>query len=304
MATGVPAKVGFSRKRAPVYLYYEGKETEENILSYNGPSFENILSINGGNDNILFYGDNQDALSYMLNNDYKGKIKLVYIDPPFATSFNFINRELEHAYCDGLCGGEYVEFLRKRLIMIRELLSIDGSIYLHLDSKMAFKMKVIMDEVFGEENCRAFITRKKCSTKNYTKNTYGNISDYIMFYTKSSTYTWNRPYDPWEESRMKEEYRYIDEVTGKRYKKVPVHAPGVRNGETGKEWRGSIHLKSWMNWILPERSIGVPQEILDVRSFVIQIRVFRFKIFGLIIEILLIRRKKLLDIPQRRIMKC
>ena len=96
-----------------------------------------------------------------------------------------------------------------------------------------------MDEIFGENNCRAFITRKKCSTKNYTKNTYGNISDYIMFYSKTDKYVWNRPFVPWEYDKMIEQYPCIDEH-GRRYKKVPVHAPGVRNGETGKEWRGKL----------------------------------------------------------------
>ena len=132
-----------------------------------------------------------------------------------------------------------MEFLRERLILIKELLTDDGSIYLHLDGKMAFTMKLIMDEIFGENNCRAFITRKKCSTKNYTKNTYGNISDYIMFYSKTDKYVWNRPFVPWEYDKMIEQYPCIDEH-GRRYKKVPVHAPGVRNGETGKEWRGKL----------------------------------------------------------------
>ena len=240
MATGIPPKNSNKQKRISVYLTYDGKESEQQIISQVGTSFEECCSVNGTGDNMLFYGDNLDALLYLMNHGYKGRITLIYIDPPFATESSFINRKLVHAYSDSLSGGAYVEFLRKRLIVMRELLSENGSIYLHLDSKMAFTMKLIMDEVFGADNCRAFITRKKCSTKNYTKNTYGNVADYIMFYSKGSKYTWNRPYDPWELDRMMEEYPYIDEATGRRYKKVPVHAPGVRNGETGKEWRGKL----------------------------------------------------------------
>ena len=240
MTMGIPPKNSSKPKKIPVSLYYTGKEPEESIISRIGIEFKSIYSINGDGENVLFYGDNFDALLFLLHNEYRGKVKLIYIDPPFATSSNFINRKLEHAYSDTLSGGEYVEFLRERLILMRELLANDGSIYLHLDNKMAFTMKLIMDELFGEDNCRAFITRKKCSTKNYTKNTFGNVSDYIMFYSKGSNYTWNRPYDPWEIDRMIEEYPYIDENTGKRYKKVPIHAPGVRNGETGKEWRGKM----------------------------------------------------------------
>lgn len=240
MATGIPPKNSSKRKKIPVSLSYAGKEPEESIISRTYTEFERITSINGNGENVLFYGDNFAVLLFLLHNGYKDKIKLIYIDPPFATASVFINRNLEHAYSDALCGGEYVEFLRERLILMRELLAEDGSIYLHLDGKMAFTMKLVMDEIFGEANCRAFITRKKCSTKNYTKNTFGNVSDYIMFYSKGSDYIWNRPYDPWEFDRMMEEYPYIDENTGKRYKKVPVHAPGVRNGETGKAWRGKM----------------------------------------------------------------
>jgi adenine-specific DNA-methyltransferase len=95
-----------------------------------------------------------------------------------------------------------------------------------------------MDEIFGRENYRNWITRKKCNPKNYTRKTYGNISDFILFYTKSDRYIWNRAYDDWTPERAEKEYQYIEERTGRRYKKVPLHAPGVRIGETGKSWRG------------------------------------------------------------------
>lgn len=239
MATGVPSKNGVKKSKVPVFLTYEGKEDVATVLSQSFNQYDAQTSINGDGVNKFYFGDNLDVLLYLLNNGYKGRIRLVYIDPPFATTSEFVNRNQEHAYSDSLSGGEFVEFLRQRLILIKELLADDGSIYLHLDNKMAFTMKLIMDEIFGENNCRAFITRKKCSTKNYTKNTYGNISDYIMFYSKTDNYVWNRPYDPWEYDKMIEQYPCVDEQ-GRRYKKVPVHAPGVRNGETGKEWKGKL----------------------------------------------------------------
>lgn len=239
MATGVPSKNGVKKSKVPVFLTYAGKEDVATVLSQSFNQYDAQTSINGDGVNKFYFGDNLDVLLYLLNNGYKGRIRLVYIDPPFATTSEFVNRNQEHAYSDSLSGGEFVEFLRQRLILIKELLADDGSIYLHLDNKMAFTMKLIMDEIFGENNCRAFITRKKCSTKNYTKNTYGNISDYIMFYSKTDNYVWNRPYDPWEYDKMIEQYPCVDEQ-GRRYKKVPVHAPGVRNGETGKEWKGKL----------------------------------------------------------------
>ena len=239
MATGIPSKQRVIAKKIPIELVYDGKETVKEILEKEVQTMKCVQTINRGENNKFFFGDILNTLLFLLQSGYKNKIELIYIDPPFATTANFVNRKQEHAYSDSLCGGEYVEFLRKRLIIMRELLSENGSIYLHLDNKMAFTMKIIMDEIFGENNCRAFITRKKCSTKNYTKNTYGNVSDYIMFYSKTDKYIWNRPFDPWELDKMIEQYPYIDEQ-GRRYKKVPIHAPGIRNGETGKEWRGKL----------------------------------------------------------------
>lgn len=253
MATGIPPKVTKKSKDIQIHIDYEGKTDSEDILSKSYKDYTENVEINGKSDNKLFFGDNMDALLYLLNNGYKNRITLIYIDPPFATASNFVNRNQDHAYSDSMRGGEYVEFLRQRLIIMKELLASDGSIYLHLDGNMAFTMKLIMDEIFGEKNCRAFITRKKCSTKNYTKNTYGNISDYIMFYSKGNSYKWNRPYDPWEYDRMIEQYPCIDEKTGRRYKKVPVHAPGVRNGETGKEWRGKMPPKGKHWQYTPEK---------------------------------------------------
>lgn len=240
MSTGIPKRSSRRRKNV-VSLSFEGKLDTEEVLEGSFSSYAQVAVVNGDEvTNKLYYGDNLDVLRYLLSAGCRGSVKLVYIDPPFSTESVFVKRDQTEAYTDVLKGGDFVEFLRERLIILRELLADDGSIYLHLDGKMAFPMKIIMDEVFGEENCRAFITRKKCSTKNYTKKTYGNISDYIMFYSKTRNYVWNRPYMPWEMDRMVEEYPCIDEATGRRYKKVPVHAPGVRNGETGKPWRGKM----------------------------------------------------------------
>ena len=163
---------------------------------------------------------------------------MLFRSPPFATNSSFANKDFDHAYDDFRTGAEFIEFIRERLIFLNELLSEDGSIYVHLDNKMAFEIKVIMDELFGPSNFRNWITRKKCNRKNYTKNQFGNISDYILFYTKSDTYIWNRPSDVWLDDDITREFPCIDPDSGRRYKKVPIHAPGIRNGETGKPWRG------------------------------------------------------------------
>ena len=144
MATGISPKKNKKTSNLQISVIYDGKTKETDVLKTEYANFYTIAAVNGGINNTLFYGDNFDALLYMLNNGYKNKISLIYIDPPFSTAFNFVNREQTHAYSDDLRGGEYVEFLRKRLIVMRELLSDNGSIYLHLDGNMAFTMKMIM----------------------------------------------------------------------------------------------------------------------------------------------------------------
>ena len=189
----------------------------------------------------LYFGDNLEILGTLLDDPaVRGQVSLVCIDPPYSTNSVFESREQKIAYQDLVSGAAFVESLRERLILLRELLSERGSIYVHLDENMAFPMKIVMDEVFGAENFRNFITRKKCNTKNYTRLTYGNISDYILFYTKTDSYIWNRPVIAWSDETARKEYSYVEVSTGRRFKKVPVHAPGVRNGATGKPWRGML----------------------------------------------------------------
>lgn len=191
-----------------------------------------------GNNNRLYHADNLGVLAALAKDEaVAGKVRLVYIDPPFATDSAFESRQQQHAYDDHLTGAAFVEALRERLILIHQLLADDGSLYLHLDSRMAFHMRLILDEIFGEQQFRNCITRKKCNPKNYTRKTYGTTADYILFYTKTDHYVWNRAVDAWDEARIIKEYPCTDE-RGRRYKKVPVHAPGVRNGETGKMWHG------------------------------------------------------------------
>jgi adenine-specific DNA-methyltransferase len=99
-----------------------------------------------------------------------------------------------------------------------------------------FHLKVMLDEVFGAKSFRNLIVRRKCSSKNYTRRQYPNLHDYILFYSKSADYKWNRPTAAPTAEWLAKEYPKCDEKG--RYKLVPVHAPGVRNGATGEPWRG------------------------------------------------------------------
>lgn len=243
MATGIPRRIARGKNKAAesdFVLQYEGKSPASDILSGDSANLQRLVAKDGKSPgNLLAYSDNLKAMRSLLRSK-AGSVQLIYLDPPFATGFDFHSREQDLAYSDELLGSRYLEFLRQRLIVMYELLRDDGSIYVHLDGKMAFTVKVLMDEIFGAKNFRNWITRRKANPKNYTRKTYGNISDYILFYTRSSKYVWNLQTEEISDAQVRREYRYVEKNTGRRYMRVPIHAPGVRNGATGKPWRGML----------------------------------------------------------------
>ena len=237
MAVGTPKSNGTMTNS--VSIDYPGKKSGTEVLSVTPEPLVPLWSPQ--RDNKLIFADNLGALATLAQDEkILGRVKLVYIDPPFATQSSFYSRKQVHAYEDLRTGSDYVEFLRERLIWLHRLLAQEGSLYLHIDERMVSYMRVVLDEIFGPSAYRNCITRKKCNPKNYTKNSYGNIADYILFYTKSGKYTWNRPLEPWTEERALKEYQYVEPETRRRYKRVPIHAPETRNGETGKPWRGKL----------------------------------------------------------------
>lgn len=228
-------------------LIYPNKKTTKEILEFSPTS---QFSIPFKNNNSLIYGNNLEVLSLLLHKyEMKGKIDLIYIDPPFATNGTFTigeertstisgSKEDKIAYTDTLIGEEFLEFLRERLIFARELLSEKGSIYLHIDYKIGHYVKIIMDEIFGIENFKNDITRIKCNPKNFSRKAYGNIKDLILFYSKTSSPIWNEPFIPYSEEDIAKLYKKIDN-DGRAYTTVPLHAPGeTKDGVTGAEFKG------------------------------------------------------------------
>ena len=124
------------------------------------------------------------------------------------------------------------------MIFAREILSEEGSIYLHIDYKIGHYVKILMDEIFGIENFRNDITRIKCNPKNFARNAYGNIKDLILFYSKSKTPIWNNPKVPYSIDDIEKLFSKIDK-NGRHYTTIPLHAPGeTKNGETSREFKG------------------------------------------------------------------
>jgi site-specific DNA-methyltransferase (adenine-specific)/adenine-specific DNA-methyltransferase len=226
-------------------LTYAGKMRKEDVLAgedgtlpvplqlervFNGtehPEFED------GWKNMIVFGDNLQLLKTinenrdpLIKDKIKGKVKLIYIDPPFATQDEFQNKEGAKAYTDKKKGAEFLEFIRRRLIIAREILSDDGSIYVHLDEKMVDYIKCIMDEVFGKNNYRRQIiwfTKTSSGYKTKAEN-WIRGHDVVLYYTKSSNFIFNKQYI----SDYKQEY--LD-----RFKKVDKNGRKYRDDRSSGE---------------------------------------------------------------------
>jgi DNA modification methylase len=179
---------------------------------------------NGKWKNLIVQGDNLQFLKTcyrnvdpLIKNKVKGKVKLICIDPPFATKSDFGGKDGERSYSDKVDTAEFIEALRERVIYQRELLDEDGSIYVHLDNKMSHYAKVMMDEVFGKDNFRneIFVSRIKKNVNEYEQANSLNVDlDNILFYSKTQN---TKIYLPKAESNKEPRWHAFD-------------APEFRNG--------------------------------------------------------------------------
>lgn len=185
-------------------LDYACKEREEDIIAETwSVPFQSAKVFGSVKDdewsNKLIFWDNLQVLKTLLK-DWKlqqeikknGGIKLIYIDPPFATKADFNAGSGEKAYTDKVKWAEFIEFLRKRLILMRELLADNWSIYVHLDWKKAHYIKVVMDEVFWESNFRNEIVWAYYWPSAPWQRQFTRKHDMIFWYTKSSEWIFNK----------------------------------------------------------------------------------------------------------------
>jgi adenine-specific DNA-methyltransferase len=234
-----------------MFLNYPHKKSPSAIYAQI-PQSEFVKQNDVESPNKLIFGENLLALKNLIEKQgLVGKIDLVYIDPPFATNNTFTfsaertstisnEKNSKVAYSDKLQGAEFLEFLRERLVLLKMLLSDQGSIYLHIDYKIGHYVKIIMDEIFGIENFKNDITRIKCNPKNFARTGYGNIKDLILFYSKGEKPIWNEPKVPYTEEDKIKLFSKI-EKNGRRYTTIPLHAPGeTQNGNTSQAFKGIL----------------------------------------------------------------
>lgn len=135
------------------------------------------------NKGLLIQGNNLYAMNSLLER-YQGKIKLIYIDPPYMTGLDFKTKNGSFAYSDKLTLSEYLQFIYDRLSLMKLLLSEDGSIYVHVDYRTSAYIRLLMDEVFGAENFRNEIIWAY-ATGGASKNSYAKKHDTLLYYRKN-----------------------------------------------------------------------------------------------------------------------
>lgn len=157
------AKILFPPERRECELFYYGKEREESIIADTlAIPLQPVRTFGRNGDdwhNMLIFGDNLQIMKSLLELKKEDKlcsvdgssgIRLIYIDPPFASKQDFRVSNGEKAYQDKISGADFIEFLRKRLVLLKSLLCEGGLIYIHLDQKKVHYLKVILDEIFSE----------------------------------------------------------------------------------------------------------------------------------------------------------
>ena len=216
-----PLKISAVKGR-PI-LHWVGKKPLDQVQHFPAQLYETVgvkrpptepsyQAFTKANYNLLFHGDNKEVLSSLLIAGFRGKIDLIYIDPPFDSGADYVRRvklcgqdkKLEgegHAFIEQMqyediwANDNYLQFMYERLILLRELLSDQGCIYLHCDWHKSHHLRFLLDEIFGQENFVNEIVW--CyGLGGSSSNFYSRKHDTILFYAKTSNYIFHKPRMP------------------------------------------------------------------------------------------------------------
>ncbi len=202
--------------------------------------------------NQLIWGDNKLVMSSLLS-EYAGQVKLVYIDPPFATGADFSiklkvgDEELvkqpsileEHAYRDTWGAGydSYLTMMYERLVLLHELLADNGTIYVHCDWRANSLLRLVLDEIFGPERLVNEVIWRRAFGHSDSKR-MGSIHDTILVYSKFADRIWNPQLRPADPEYIETFFDEFDAERGERYQRLSLSAGGLSGGGYDYEYKG------------------------------------------------------------------
>jgi len=213
--------------------------------------------------NKIYWGDNLQVMSHLLK-EFRGEIKLIYIDPPFDSKADYKikvrlkNKQFtndstafeEKQYSDIWTNDDYLQFMYERLVLLKELLSKTGTLYLHCDWHKVHHLRCILDEIFGPENFLNQITWQRTDPHNNVTKKFGTVSDFLLVYVKGPDYTFNLDEIrvPLSKSALAEYsliqlhngeiVSYVEGLEGRRIKLNDATVPSV-NANRQFTWRGA-----------------------------------------------------------------
>ncbi|MBC8448163.1 MAG: site-specific DNA-methyltransferase [Chloroflexi bacterium] len=235
-------------------LHWVGKRALDHVTAFPAQLVETFNPTGEPNEaqGLLFHGDNKDVLAWLLAHGYRGKVNLIYIDPPFDSGADYIRRvELRGVpgrvkmegetytlgeqiqYTDIWANDTYLQFMYERLLLLKELLGEDGSIWLHSDWRKNHHLRCLMDEVFGSENFRAQVTWRTMTSSGYKgKKSLGRSHADLLYYSKGDRFLYNPVYLEMSHE-MRARYKHVD-PDGRRFKDSYL---GDASAETLEELR-------------------------------------------------------------------
>ena len=204
---------------------------------------------------LLFHGDNKDVLAHLLANGYRGKIKLIYIDPPFDSGADYVRKvQLRGAsgttqidgeeytigeqiqYTDIWANDNYLQFMYERILLLKELLSETGTLVLHCDYRRSQFLRLVLDEVFSGNNFLAEVVWKRSQPRGNVSRGLSVAHDTLFFWSKSKESVWNQLFSPLSDEYIKSHYRLIEEGTDRRYRLDNMISPNPNRPNLDYVW--------------------------------------------------------------------
>lgn len=215
---------------------------------------------------LLYHGDNKEVLAHLLANGFRGQVKLIYIDPPFDSGADYVRKVQlrgpkgtlkidgedyalgeQVQYTDIWSNDNYLQFMYERLLMLRELLSDGGTIWMHCDWHRSHLLRLVVEEVFGDGALLNEIVWKRTASRNDSK-AFGHVHDTLLYLAKGiDGRTWNRQFVDYEPEYL-DKYYSQDDGDGRLYTADNLTASGLRNGSSGSTWRGFSPSEKGVHW--------------------------------------------------------
>jgi DNA modification methylase len=266
------------KEQSNAVLIYPDKRERDEILQYIHPAI--LKPINSFGElqgstwsNMLIQGDNLPLLKTLMEMRQQGELKnadgadgirLIYIDPPFATGQTFRDSQGNTAYEDKVKAACYIEFLRERLILAYELLAESGTIYIHLDPRMSSYIRVVMDEIFGTENFLneiSWVYRGREASRSHWNQKHDTILVYARCRGKH-IFNWSAVVEKYAPITLTK-FRYEDEkglfqIRGRAQKGSPVNQADGLALEDETKYPGLTYRQYLGEGVLPRDWFDIP----------------------------------------------